>query len=194
VSVTADLARFAGGLVQGAGDLGVFVGMTLESVGIPLPSEVIMPLGGALAAGRGALAAAVVAGTAGNLAGSLAAYAIGRGGGARWLRPRHLESARRWFARYGPGAVFFGRLLPVVRTYISFPAGTAAMPLPRFVAYTLAGSLLWSAALGYAGYRLRASWAALAEAIARAAPVVAALVILAVAYAAFLAKRRVRTR
>jgi membrane protein DedA with SNARE-associated domain len=193
MSITSDLARFAGGLVQQAGTAGVFLGMTLESVGIPLPSEVIMPLGGALAAGRGALIAAVAAGTAGNLAGSLLAYAIGRGGGARWLKPRHLQSAHRWFQRHGPGAVFFGRLLPVVRTYISFPAGSAAMPLPAFVGYTVAGSLLWSAALGYAGYRLRAGWSGLANVIGRAAPMVAVLVVLAIVWAV-LARRRASAR
>ncbi|HVB11026.1 MAG TPA: DedA family protein [Bacillota bacterium] len=190
MSVMADLTRFATGLVQGAGAAGVFVGMTIESVGIPLPSEVIMPLGGALATGRAALVAVILAGTAGNLAGSLLAYAIGRGGGARWLKPRHLEAANHWFKRYGPGAVFFGRILPVVRTYISFPAGSAAMALPGFIAYTVAGSLIWSAALAYAGYRLRASWAGLADAIAKAAPVIAVVAILIIVWAIFARRRR----
>ncbi len=183
MSVTADLAAFAGGLVQRSGNLGVFVAMTIESVGIPLPSEVVMPLAGALATGSGALTAAVVAGTVGNLAGSLLAYGIGRGGGARWLRPRHLEAAHRWFGRYGPGAVFFGRLLPVIRTYISFPAGSAAMPLPAFIAYTVVGSLIWSAVLAYAGFRLRSGWPVLAAAIGKVAPVIAVLAVLAIAWA-----------
>lgn len=189
MSVMADLSRFAVGLVQHAGAAGIFLGMTLESVGIPLPSEVIMPLGGALASGRAALVVAILAGTAGNLAGSLLAYAIGRGGGARWLRPRHLEAAHRWFQRFGPGAVFFGRVLPVVRTYISFPAGSAKMPLPGFIAYTVTGSLIWSAALAYAGYRLRASWAVFADAIAKAGPVIAVIVVLAIIWA-LLSRRR----
>ncbi len=191
MSVTADLANFAGGLVQHSGTVGVFIGMTIESVGIPLPSEVIMPLAGALAAGRAALIGAIIVGTAGNLAGSLLAYAIGRGGGARWLRPRHLEAAHRWFGRYGPGAVFFGRLLPVIRTYISFPAGSAAMPLPTFTAYTVIGSLIWSAVLAYAGFRLRSGWAALAAAIGHVAPIIAVLAVLAIAWAV-LARLRAR--
>lgn len=159
------LGALAHVLVSRYGLLGVLVAMTLESVGIPLPSEVTMPLGALAAAGRGAGAVALViaAGTAGNVLGSWLAYAIGaalgRGWrGATWLDRRHWEAAHAWFVRRGAGAVFVGRLLPIVRTYISFPAGAAAMPAGRFTAYTLAGSAIWSAALALAGLALGAAW------------------------------------
>lgn len=179
MAVTGELAHIVDDLVTHARIAGVMVAMTVESVGIPLPSEVTMPLGGALAGSTAGLLWTIGAGTAGNLLGSWLAYLIGLGGGARWLRPRHLQSAQAWFARYGSGAVFFGRLLPVVRTYISFPAGAARMPFGRFTAYTLAGSLIWSAALAWAGYRLRGAWPVLAAAVGRAVPVVVVLVIAA---------------
>lgn len=150
-------------LVSRYGTLGVLAGMTLESAGVPLPSEVIMPLGALGARGAGGVAAVVVAGTAGNLLGSWIAYGIGALIGVEWrgsrvLQRRHWEAAHAWFERYGGRAVFFGRVLPVVRTYISFPAGAAAMPAGRFTLYTLAGSAIWSAVLAVAGYELGAHW------------------------------------
>src|SRR5580698_11365820 len=121
------------------GILAIFVLMLAESACIPMPSELIMLFGGALAAGAVAgtrldLAAVIAAGVAGNLAGSYLAYAVGRYGGQaalhRWgrrirLREHDLDKATAWFAKYGPAAVGFGRLLPVVRTFISLPAGLA---------------------------------------------------------------------
>jgi membrane protein DedA with SNARE-associated domain len=194
MALMASLAGLAGTFVTRARDVGVLAAMTLESVGVPLPSEVVMPLGGALAPTPAALAWTVAAGTVGNVLGSALAYAIGRAGGARWLQPRHLAAAERWFARRGAAAVFVGRLLPVVRTYISFPAGSARMPLPRFLAYTLAGSLLWAAALAYAGYRLRADWRSLATAIEHLTPWVALAVLLGLGAWAARALRAARAR
>jgi len=138
--------------------------MTLESAGIPLPSEVIMPLGALGAHGGGGLATVIAAGTAGNLLGSWIAYGIGAALGGQWrgsrlLNRRHWDAAHDWFLRYGDRAVFFGRILPVIRTYISFPAGAAAMPAGRFTLYTVVGSALWSAALAVAGYQLGTHWA-----------------------------------
>lgn len=163
--MTAALGALAHVLVSRYGLLGVFVAMTLESVGIPLPSEVVMPLGALAVGGRGAaaLVAVIAAGTAGNLVGSWLAYAIGAAlgqgwRGARWLDRRHWDAAHAWFVRRGGGAVFVGRLLPLVRTYISFPAGASAMPAGRFTLYTLAGSAIWSTGLALAGYALGASW------------------------------------
>ena len=140
----------------------VLVLMTLESCGLPLPSEVIMPAGGLLvAAGHAPLVMVILAGALGNVLGSLAAYWLaawfGTGillGAGRWagIRPRHLAIANGWFLRHGMAAVLAGRVLPVVRGYISFPAGLARVDLPRFCILTFAGALPWCAALTWLGY------------------------------------------
>ena len=154
------------------GYLAIFVLMLAESACIPIPSELIMLFGGALAAGAVAgtrldLAAVIAAGVLGNLAGSYLAYAVGRYGGQaalrRWgrrirLREHDLDKATAWFTRYGPAAVGFGRLLPVVRTFISLPAGLARMNRVRFVAYTVLGCIPWTAALAWAGYAVGGRW------------------------------------
>ena len=154
------------------GYLAIFVLMLAESACIPIPSELIMLFGGALAAGAVAgtrldLAAVIAAGVLGNLAGSYLAYAVGRYGGQaalhRWgrrirLREHDLDKATAWFTRYGPAAVGFGRLLPVVRTFISLPAGIARMNRVRFVAYTVLGCIPWTAALAWVGYAVGGRW------------------------------------
>lgn len=154
------------------GYLAIFVLMVAESACIPAPSELTMPMGGALAShaltGTHLNVAIVIgAGVAGNVVGSYLAWAIGRyGGQAAWhswgrslrLRQDDLARAEKWFNRYGAPAVFFGRLLPVVRTVISLPAGIAAMPPARFGLYTLAGCIPWTAALTGAGYVLGRNW------------------------------------
>ncbi len=192
------LGTLAHVMVSRYGLAGVFAAMTLESVGIPLPSEVTMPLGAFAAASRGPLALILVvaAGTVGNLVGSLCGYAIGaaigRGWrGAAWLDRGHWDAAHAWFVRRGGGAVFVGRLLPVVRTYISFPAGAAGMPLPRFTAYTVVGSAIWCAALAAAGYALGSAWTRIGGAFVWfTAITVAALVVAAAAVAVLWWRRR----
>jgi len=150
------------------GYLAVFLLMLLESANIPIPSEVTMLVGGLLAS-QGKLNFWVVglAGTAGNLVGSWASYALGRTGGralilryGRYvrLREKELDHSERWFARYGDSAVFFSRLLPVVRTFISLPAGIAEMPLGRFTIYTTLGCLPWTFALTWTGLLLGDHW------------------------------------
>lgn len=153
----------ATGLVHHAGLAGVLLGMTLESAGIPIPSEVIMPVGALMEHTIAGLVLVILAGTAGNLVGSWIAYGIGAAlgvewRGARWLNREHWEAAHAWFSRHGDAAVFFGRMLPVVRTYISFPAGAAGMGPARFTLYTVLGSVIWSAALAVAGWLLGAHW------------------------------------
>jgi membrane protein DedA with SNARE-associated domain len=153
--------------------IGVFVLMLLESACIPIPSEVTMLVGGYVVQKGGAYFALVVAlGVVGNLLGSLVAYAAGRAGGAplisrfgRYvlLRQHDVDRAHQWFARYGQGAVFFARLLPVLRTFISLPAGVAAMPVGRFTLYTTAGCVPWVAALTWAGYLLGSRWETLVK-------------------------------
>jgi membrane protein DedA with SNARE-associated domain len=154
------------------GYVAVFLLMLAESACIPIPSEVIMLFGGALAAGavagaHPALAGIVLAGVLGNVAGSYISWAVGRYAGQaavrRWgrfagLRDHDIDRATRWFQRHGPAAVLFGRVVPVVRTFISLPAGFAGMPAGRFGLYTTLGCIPWTAALGIAGYALGANW------------------------------------
>ena len=147
---------------------GIVLLMAIESACIPLPSEVIMPFAGYLVfRGEHALWAVALAGATGCVVGSVPAYYLGMYGGrplieryGRYLlmSPRDLDLADRWFARHGEATVFFARLLPVVRTFIAFPAGVARMEMRRFLAYTFAGSLPWCLALAYVGMVLGERW------------------------------------
>lgn len=155
------------------GYAGVFVLMLLESCGIPIPSEIIMPFSGYLVTlGRLSFWPVVFIGALGNLAGSLAAYWIGSRGGRPLIEKygrymlisgHDLDRADRWFSRYGNATVFFGRLLPVVRTYISFPAGVAKMDLKTFSLYTFAGALPWSVLFTWLGLALGSRWDSIRE-------------------------------
>jgi len=151
---------------------GLVVMMAIESAAIPLPSEIIMPLAGwMLVKDRGLgvpwLLLAAFCGALGNLLGSLLGYYVGAWGGrplvlryGRYVLISHhdLDLADRWFDRYGQWTVFFSRLLPVVRTFISVPAGVARMPIWQFSAYTFAGSFPWSLGLAWAGFLLGENW------------------------------------
>ena len=147
---------------------GVVLMMAIESACIPLPSEVIMPFAGSLvASGRFDLNLVAVAGAVGCLLGSYVAYFVGAYGGRRFLErygrwvliaPHELAAADRFFDRWGSPAVFLSRMLPVVRTFIAFPAGVARMRLMPFTIYTLAGSYIWCLALAYAGFKLGQHW------------------------------------
>jgi membrane protein DedA with SNARE-associated domain len=184
--LTAALSQF----VATYGLLAVFVLMVFESCGFPFPSEVIMPTSGVLAAtGHLNLVAAIFAGAAANLVGSLIAYALAARfgeplllGPGRWIgiRRHHLEMADGWFERWGLLAVLVGRVLPVIRTYISFPAGLARIDLARFSILTFVGALPWCAALALAGYELGRNYDRISGPIERAAIGVAALVALVV--------------
>lgn len=160
------------GLINAIGPWGVGLLMLLENVFPPIPSELIMPLAGFVAArGEMGLVAAILAGTVGSLAGATLWYAVGRAVGAdrlrrwsahhgRWLTlsPEDVDRACAWFDRHGAGAVFFGRLVPTVRTLISVPAGLARMPLPKFLLWSGLGSLAWTSLLAIAGYLLGARY------------------------------------
>ncbi len=164
--VTRDIAQY--------GYIAIFLLMVLESACVPIPSEVTMLFGGALVSAAFLaggdhlnLVAVGLVGTAGNLAGSWLAYWAGYAGGRplidRWgryllLRPHEIDRAHNWFERYGHEAVFFGRLLPVVRTFISLPAGVARMNFGKFTLYTLLGCLPWCFALTFFGYKLGERW------------------------------------
>ncbi len=158
--------------IRHAGYIGIAALMAAESACIPIPSEIIMTFAGYLASVKTlSLAGVTLAGTLGGVAGSLAAYALGAYGGLPFLRrhggkilitPHDLDLAHAWFARHGEAAVFFARLLPIVRTFISLPAGVARMPLVPFILYSTAGSALWCGALAWVGLRLGQHWRELA--------------------------------
>ncbi len=176
--------------VASGGIAAVFLLMVAESVGIPFPSEVIMPLAGVLAAaGHLNLVAAIVAGVAGNVVGSLIAYGLAAWFGEPLLlgpgryvgiRRHHVELADRWFHRHGQAAVFWGRMLPVVRTYISFPAGLARVPLLPFVLLTLGGILPWCIALSLAGWKVGQSYTSFSGPIGTIGIVLAVVIVLVV--------------
>ncbi|GAW28417.1 alkaline phosphatase [Carboxydocella sp. ULO1] len=150
------------------GYLAVFIGMVLESACIPIPSEIIMPFGGLLAA-RGQLNFWWVGllGALANVVGSWLAYLAGRFGGRAFIEKygkyllisrHHLQLADRWFEEKGEITVFVTRLLPGIRTFISLPAGIARMDFLRFTLYSLLGVLPWSYFLAYLGYLLGENW------------------------------------
>ena len=168
---------FLNSLYGAVGYLGVMIAMAIESAMIPLPSELILPYAGFLVSDtsqiepltRGPWSFWIVAivATIGNTLGSLIAYAIGAYGGRPFLerygrylliRPHEIELADRFFEKYGNATVFIGRLLPIVRTFISFPAGVARMPIGPFIIYSTAGAFIWSILLVYAGTVLGAHW------------------------------------
>lgn len=148
------------------GYLGIILAMALESCCIPLPSEIVMPLAGFFVAthpGQFSLVGVGIAGAVGCLLGSLIAYWIGASGGrplllkyGRYILISQADSDRadHWFSHYGAPVAFFSRLLPVVRTYISLPAGISRMDIRKFTIFTLLGSLPWTFVLAYVGFRL----------------------------------------
>lgn len=164
----AAVAAFIIGTLSALGYLGVVLLMGVESACIPLPSELIMPFAGYLVfKGQLTLWGVAVAGAVGCVLGSLVAYYVGIFGGrplvqryGRYLLISHhdLDLADRWFARHGDITIFVGRLLPVVRTFIAFPAGVARMPLGKFVIYTFVGSLIWCWGLAWVGQSLGEHW------------------------------------
>ena len=196
------LSGFAADVVAALGEVGVGVLTFVETVFPPIPSEVVLPLAGYLAQ-RGALdpVLVLISATVGSLAGALALYALGAWAGderSRRLLSRlplvdgaDIDRASSWFHRHGQAAVFFGRLVPGVRSLISLPAGTQRMPVARFVALTAAGSGLWNALLVGAGLALGTQW----RLVQRYADVLDVVVIAGVVVAVlWLAVRRLRRR
>jgi len=168
---------FLTNLYGSVGYLGVVVAMAIESAMIPLPSELILPFAGFLVSDPSQIEKltnahwnywiVVIAATIGNTVGSLIAYAIGAWGGRpfleRWgkyllIRHHEIELAEHFFTRYGSATAFFSRLLPIVRTFISFPAGVARMNLAKFIVYSSLGAFIWSAVLVQLGVQLGDHW------------------------------------
>jgi membrane protein DedA with SNARE-associated domain len=165
--VVEPIVEVATGFIGSAGVAAVFLLMILESACIPIPSEAIMLFAGfSVSKGDLTLFGVVAAGVAGNLVGSWIAYAVGYYGRLDLLErnrlihvsPRHLAWADRWFERYGTPTVFFSRMLPIVRTFISLPAGVAKMPFWRFSALTALGSIPWVLALAILGEKVGDNW------------------------------------
>ncbi len=164
----APVAGFIIATISTLGYGGIVLLMAIESACIPLPSEIILPFSGYLVfRGELTLWLVAVAGAVGCVLGSLLAYWVGAWGGrplvekyGRYiLVSRHdLDLADRWFARRGDIIILIGRLLPLVRTFIAFPAGVARMPLVKFILYTFVGSLIWCWALAWVGLRLGQHW------------------------------------
>ena len=194
--ITAPLVNFATDVVGSYGAWAVFLLMILESACIPVPSEAIMVFGGFLAGqGKVAFWAVVVAGVGGNLVGSWIAYWVGATKGREWalrwhwlhITPARLDAADRWFVKYGDWAVLISRCLPIIRTFISLPAGVARMPFWRFSVLTLIGCIPWCLLLAYAGLAVGDNWETLQKQLhwfdyAVAAAILVALVWLAVRY------------
>ncbi len=162
------------------GYLAIFLLMTVESACIPIPSEAIMLFGGALSAGVVIAGSSVhlnlfvvaLVGTLGNLVGAIIAYVIGRTGGRTavekwgqyiWLRKKDLSRADTFFAKRGDIAVLVGRILPVIRTFISLPAGIAEMNSFKFILYTVLGSIPWTFALAYIGKTVAGNWQSISQ-------------------------------
>lgn len=179
-------------IVSQSGYLGIFLLMLAENVFPPIPSELIMPLAGFVSArGDLNLVLVILAGTAGSVVGALPWYYAGAFFGkdrlkriaskhGRWLTlsPHDIDVASDWFGRHGAAAVFFGRLIPAIRTLISVPAGIARMPMLPFLAYSTIGSLIWTALLAVTGYVLQSQYDQVEQYID---PVSKAVVFLAIA-------------
>jgi len=198
------MADWMTSLMEQGGYLAIAFLMFLENVFPPIPSEVVMPLAGyAAQQGEQDLALVILAGSAGSLAGAVFWYAVGRwigrrrlkgfaGRHGRWLTlsPRDVDRASEWFDRHGGLAVLFGRLVPGVRTLISTPAGVAEMGVPRFLAFTSAGTALWTALLASAGWLLGESYDRVSDYIDPVSNVVVGVILLAYLYRAATFGRR----
>lgn len=167
-AIISELSRFVIACISKFGYTGIFLTMAIESACIPLPSEIIMPFSGYLVTtGQFTMLGVTLAGAVGNVVGSIAAYYAGVWGGRPFVERygryvlvshRDLDIADRWFLKYGEAAVFFSRMLPVVRTFISLPAGIARMNFPRFVLFTFLGALPWCYLLAYVGVKMGEHW------------------------------------
>ncbi len=179
---------------------GVFLLMTLESVNIPIPSEVVMPFSGFLALqGSFSFWAVASVGTLGNVAGSLLSYFL-----AEWilsirnrygvlkliLSEKHLEKTNEWFQKYGSYSIFFGRVVPVVRTFISLPAGIGKMNVAKFTYLTFLGSFLWSLFLTYVGYFLGSNWGTIQTYFRKMEYIILAVAAVGVLYLIFRKRRK----
>ena len=204
-SISETLVNESSHFVREAGLPGIFVLMAVSSACIPIPSEVVMLFAGFAVADPSqsashhhlTLLGIVLAGLLGTMVGSWIAYAVGRGGrlellerhGARLhMGPAQVEKADRWFQHYGEAAVLFGRVIPVVRAFVSLPAGVAKMPFGRFTLFSLIGAVPWVLGLALAGHALGGDWNSVRKGFEYVDYVVVALVVIGIVY--LLARRR----
>jgi membrane protein DedA with SNARE-associated domain len=191
-SVTDRLVDFATNVVGDLGVAGIFALMVPESACIPIPSEATMLFAGfAVSEGKYSLLAAVSAGVVANVVGSWIAYAIGyygrlelleRHGNKLHIKQSHIEQADRWFEKHGEATVFFARMLPIVRTFISLPAGAARMPFWRFTLFTLLGCIPWVFMLAFVGKQAGDNWVDWKDKLHYVDYTVAALIVLGIVY------------
>ncbi|HEY3830021.1 MAG TPA: DedA family protein [Solirubrobacteraceae bacterium] len=206
-SVTESVVTFTWHFVRDAGLPGVFVLMAVGSACIPIPSEVVMLFAGFAVADPGSSGAhhhltmvgVILAGLLGTLVGSWIAYGVGRGGRLELLErhghllhmgPAQIDRADRWFQRYGDLAVLFGRMVPLIRAFVSLPAGVARMPLVRFTVLSMIGSIPWVVALAFAGHAVGGNWTSVRKDFEYVDYVIVALVIAGIAYAILRRRRR----
>ena len=170
-NIIAQLGDFTLKIIDKAGYAGVFVLSVLENVGLPIPSEIVVPFSGFLVSiGKFNFWFVIIASTVGNLIGSVVLYFIGRSGG-RWILEKYgkyllihsheIKKGDAWFRRYGGKTVFWGRLVPVIRSLISLPAGVYKMSFGKFCGLTLFGSLIWNLTLAYIGVKTGENWSLL---------------------------------
>lgn len=168
IEILDQITQFIISTISNSGYFGIFLLMIAESALIPIPSEIIMPFSGYLVSTeKFDLGVVILAGSLGNLVGSLVAYYLGlklgreiilRYGKYIFLKKSHLDFTESYFRRYGDKSTFVGRLLPAVRTYISLPAGLAKMSVKKFIFYTFTGSVVWNSALTFVGIKLGENW------------------------------------
>ena len=199
-SLTDPIVQFAVDVVDKLGLPGIFVLMVAESACIPIPSEATMLFAGFnVSEGHYSLIALPLVGTFANLVGSWIAYAVGyygridileKHGRKLHIKPSHLKWADDWFAKYGSATVFFSRMLPIVRTFISLPAGVARMPFWRFTLLTVLGCIPWVFALTFAGKQAADNWTSWRDSLHYVDYAIAALIVLGVVYLIMRRRRR----
>jgi membrane protein DedA with SNARE-associated domain len=201
-SVTDRLVDFATNVVGDLGIAGIFALMVPESACIPIPSEATMLFAGFnVAKGEYTLLAAVAAGVAANVIGSWISYAVGyygrvelleRHGRKLHIKSSHIETADRWFERHGEATVFFARMLPIVRTFISLPAGAARMPFWRFTLFTTLGCIPWVFMLAFVGKQAGNNWVKWKDSLHYVDYATAALIVVGIVYLIVRSRRRRR--
>jgi membrane protein DedA with SNARE-associated domain len=206
-SVSETLVNETSHFVREAGLPGVFALMAISSACIPIPSEVVMLFAGFAVADptqsgsshHMTMTGIVLAGLLGTMVGSWLAYAVGRGGrlelferhGAKLhMGPAQIERADRFFNRYGEATVLFGRMIPLVRAFVSLPAGISRMPFGRFTVFSLLGTIPWVLALALAGHALGSDWTTVRKGFEYVDYVIVALVVLGIGYAVISRRRR----
>lgn len=201
-SISESLVNETSHLVRDGGLPVIFALMAISSACIPIPSEVVMLFAGFVVADRGqsashhhlTLVGVVLVGLLGTMVGSWVTYAVGRGGrlellerhGAKfkWFptHPAQIDRADRWFQRYGEATVLFGRMIPLLRAFVSLPAGIAKMPLLRFTVFSLIGAIPWTLGLALAGHALGSDWTSVRKAFEYVDYAVVALIVVGIVY------------